>query len=81
MGLQGGAIPLAEAVELVMGMRRGPSRVAPHNALRADPHRVRLFCPVFSVQRASNAGSRVYRKPHTQISVFLYRVPLTEPTR
>ncbi len=76
---------MAEAVELVMGMRRGPSRVAPHNALRADPHRVRLFCPVFSVQpflvlRASNAGSRAYRKPHTQISVFLYHVPLTEPT-
>ena len=43
MRLRGEAC-LAEAVDLVMGMRRVPRRVAPHNALRADPHRVRLFC-------------------------------------
>ena len=43
MRLRGEAC-LAEAVDLVMGMRRVPHRVAPHNALRVGPHRVRLFC-------------------------------------
>ena len=28
---------LVEATDLVMGMRRGPSRVAPHNVLKAYP--------------------------------------------
>lgn len=79
-GYRGGAIPLAEAVELVMGMKRVPHRVAPHNALRAGSHRVRLSVQPFLVLHASNVGSRVYRKPHMQIPTFLYRVPLTEPT-
>lgn len=66
MGLQGGAIPLAEAVDLVMGMRRGPSRVAPHNALRAGSHRVRLFCSAFS-----GSGRFQRRKPCAQKTAYV----------
>lgn len=71
---------MAEAVELFMGMRRGPSRVAPHNALRAGPTGFAFSVQPFLVLGASNVGSRVYRKPHMQIPAFLYCVPLTEPT-
>ena len=56
---------MAEAVELVMGMRRVPHRVAPHNALRADPHRVRLFCSAFS-----GSGCFQRRKPRVQKTAY-----------
>lgn len=69
MGLRREAY-VAEFVDLVMGMRRGPSRVAPHNALWADPPTGFTFSvQLFLVLGTSNVGSRVYRN---RICSFLY---------